>query len=58
MNRKFYFRWWDIIYLIILISALYYCSGCAYPISSLEDEYITIYDKDWNVKYYGKIRKE
>lgn len=51
--------WWDIIYLIILISVLYYCSGCSYPASSFEeDEYITIYDKDWNVKYYGKIRKD
>lgn len=52
-----------ILYGIIMLSALIFilcfCSGCSYPISSLEeDEYITIYDKEWNVKYYGKIRKE
>lgn len=60
MNKYFgKFGWWDVVYLILLIGALYFCSSCSYPLSSLEDdEYITIYDKDWNVKYYGKIRKE
>ena len=58
ITRKSYFHWWDIIYLILLLGALYFCSGCSYPLSSLEeDEYITIYDKDWNVKYYGKLER-
>lgn len=41
---------------IILIG--YFC-GCTYSESySSSDEYITIYDKDWNTKFYGKVRRE
>ena len=46
-----------IIVLLLFFIVIYLCS-CVYTEPLVQDDYITIYDKDWNVKYYGKIRKE
>jgi len=56
----FFLRCIDMIYLILFGTIIFLlCSGCTCPESySSQEEYITIYDKEWNTKYYGKIRKE
>ena len=46
-----------IIVLLLFFIVICLCS-CVYNEPMIQDEYITIYDKNWNTMYYGKIRKD